>query len=167
LILFLWIFISKINKYKGEIMKTILSICVLVLIFSCSEKNESVESIVLEFRVAQFEPAADLTAMTVKNTKEEFYLKNEVLLNNYDIKTAEYSLWQGKHTVKLIMTEEGKEKWADITEKNIGNHIGMLLNNELVSAPLVNAKIDVGLALIQGIFTEEEAKKIVDGINRK
>jgi hypothetical protein len=37
----------------------------------------------------------------------------------------------------------------------------------LVSAPIVRAKIDAGLALIQGIFTEEEAKKIVKGLNRE
>lgn len=157
----------QVKHYKEETMKIIFSICLLVLIFSCSDTKEKTESVVLEFRIAEVEPAPGLTEMTVQNTKEKFYLHDEVLLNNEDFKSAEYTLWQGRPGVKLIMTEKGKEKWADITEQNIGNHIGMVLNNELVSAPLVRAKIDVGIAIIQGIFTEEEAKKIVEGLNRE
>ena len=42
----------------------------------------------------------------------------------------------------------------------------MILNGELVSALIVRARIDVGLAFIQGIFTEEEAKRIVTGLNQ-
>jgi preprotein translocase subunit SecD len=148
-------------------MKTILSVCILVLIFSCSEKTEPPEIVVLEFRIAEVDPRPGLTKMTVQNINADFYLHDEVLLNNDDIVYAEYTLWQDKPSVKLIMTDEGKEQWAEITEQNIGSHIGMVLNGELVSAPLVKAKIDAGLAIIQGIFTEEEAEKIVAGINQK
>jgi len=148
-------------------MKTIIFMCLLVLIFSCSDSKKVGEGVILEFRVAEVEPAPGLTKMIVQNTKETFYIHDEVLLNNEDIESAEYTLWQDRPGVKLIMTERVKEKWADITEQNIGNHIGMVLNNELVSAPLVRAKIDVGVAIIQGIFTEEEAKKIVEGLNRE
>jgi preprotein translocase subunit SecD len=154
------------NNYKGETMKTLLSICILVLIFSCSDQKETLEKIALEFRIAEVDPDSGLTHMTVQKINVDFYLHDEVLLNNSDIEYAEYTLWQDKPGVKLIMTDRGKEKWVEITEQNIGSHIGMVLNKKLVSAPIVRAKIDVGLAIIQGIFTEEEAKKIVAGLNR-
>jgi len=148
-------------------MKIALFFCLLGLFFSCSTTKEKTESINIEFKIAEVGPAPGLTKMNVRKIDKKFYLHNEVLLNNEDIESAEYTLWQDRPGVKLIMTEMGKEKWADITEQNIGKHIGMLLNGELVSAPLVRARIDVGLAIIQGIFTEDEAEKIVEGINRK
>jgi len=148
-------------------MKIILIFCLWGLFFSCTSIKEGPESITIEFKIAEAGPAPGLTKMNVRKIDKKFYLHNEVLLNNEDIESAEYTLWQDRPGVKLIMTERGKEKWADITEQNIGKHIGMLLNGELVSAPIVRARIDVGLAIIQGIFTEDEAEKIVDGINRK
>ena len=148
-------------------MKITLVFCLLGLLFSCTSTKEGAESITIEFKIAEVGSAPGLTKMKVRKIDRKFYLHNEVLLNNEDIKSAEYTLWQDRPGVKLIMTERGKEKWADITEQNIGKHIGMILNGELVSAPLVKGRIDVGLAIIQGIFTEDEARKIVEGITRK
>ena len=97
-------------------------------------------------------------------TRDKFYVHNQVLLTNDDIKSATFTLWQDRPGIKLNMTESGKAKWAQITEQNIDKNIGMILDGKLVCAPLVQARIDVGIAIINGIFTEKEAQKIAAGL---
>lgn len=47
--------------------------------------------------------------------------------------------------------------WADATEKSIGKRLGLIIDNILVSAPQVNARIEGGMtSLNRGIYTREE-----------
>jgi hypothetical protein len=63
-------------------MKIILSICLLGLFSSCSTTKEETERIIIEFRIAEVDPAPGLTELMVRNINENFYLRDEVLLNN-------------------------------------------------------------------------------------
>lgn len=156
------------NTLRGENkMKFILTFIVVLTFFSCSNQWEHTGQIKLEFRLADPKPANGLKKMSMYNTRDIFYIHNNVLLTNADIKSAEFTRWQNRPGVELHMTESGRVKWARITEENIGRNIGMLLDGKLVCAPLVRAKIDAGVAIINGIFTEEEAKEITAGLLRE
>lgn len=61
--------------------------------------------------------------------------------------------------VALEFTEEGKQLFAEATKQNIGKQIAIVLDDEVVSAPVVNAEITDGNAIITGHFTPEEAEK--------
>ncbi|MFC1683160.1 hypothetical protein ACFL0G_03025, partial [Candidatus Zixiibacteriota bacterium] len=110
------------------------------------------------------EPVEDLTMMVCTVSGETFYLHEEVLLSNADIESASPSSWDARPTVDLIFTEAGREKFARLTEENIGGRVGMLLDGELVTTPVIQASILEGKAVINGDFTEEEAKRIAAGI---
>lgn len=71
----------------------------------------------------------------------------------------------GKPAVSLTFTKEGGEKFAGITEKNVGKKVAILLDNQLVSAPVVQEKITGGQAQITGNFTLDEAKKLSIQLN--
>jgi preprotein translocase subunit SecD len=71
----------------------------------------------------------------------------------------------GKPSVSLQFTKEGGEKFAQITEKNIGKPLAIILDGELVSAPTVQEKIVGGQAQITGSFTVDEAKNLVIQLN--
>lgn len=62
--------------------------------------------------------------------------------------------------VKLEFNAEGKQKFADATRENIGNFIQIVMDDEVVSSPVVNAAITDGTAIITGSFTVEEAENL-------
>lgn len=70
-----------------------------------------------------------------------------------------------KPTISLEFSKEGAELFAAITEANIGKPLAIVLDNEIISAPLVNEKITGGSAVITGVFTNEEAKTLASQLN--
>ncbi|WP_352400594.1 protein translocase subunit SecD [Anaerotignum sp.] len=62
--------------------------------------------------------------------------------------------------VSLEFNEEGKEKFAQATEENIGKTIRIVMDDEVISAPVVQTKITDGNAMISGQFTGESAENL-------
>ena len=71
----------------------------------------------------------------------------------------------GKPAVSIEFTDEGAEKFAQLTEKNIGRPLPIILDNQVISAPVVQDKITGGSAQITGEFTTEEAKQLTIQLN--
>lgn len=71
----------------------------------------------------------------------------------------------GSPVISLEFTEEGGNKFSEITEKNIGLELPIILDNQIISAPVVDEKIVGGKAQISGSFTVEEAKKLAIQLN--
>jgi len=71
----------------------------------------------------------------------------------------------GKPQVALIFTDEGGKLFAKITERNVGKPVAIYLDQFLLSAPVVQQKIEGGNAVITGDFTVDEAKKLAIAIN--
>ncbi len=59
--------------------------------------------------------------------------------------------------VQLTFTNEGADKFADATEKNLNSIIYIIYDNEVVSSPRVQAKITGGTASITNMDSFEEA----------
>jgi len=62
-----------------------------------------------------------------------------------------------EYIVSLTFTEEGTAAFATATSENIGKHIGIVYDNELVSYPTVKSAITGGECYIDGMQTYEEA----------
>ena len=60
--------------------------------------------------------------------------------------------------VMMEMDQEGSEKWADITGKNIKKKIAIVLDDQVYSAPVVQNKIAGGSSQITGMDSPEEAR---------
>jgi preprotein translocase subunit SecD len=67
--------------------------------------------------------------------------------------------------VNLKFNEEGANIFAQMTEKNIGKPIAVFLDEEIITAPVVQERIDGGEAVITGQFKLEEAKALVERFN--
>lgn len=61
--------------------------------------------------------------------------------------------------VSLEFNEAGTKLFAQATADNIGKPIGIVLDDEMVSSPVVNSVIKDGKAMITGHFTPEEAER--------
>ena len=84
-----------------------------------------------------------------------------VRLTGEDLKNAKEQMGQNKApVVALEFTTQGAKKFADLTSANIGRHIGIYLDGEELTNPVVNEAITGGQAVITGQRTLEEAKNL-------
>lgn len=82
-------------------------------------------------------------------------------LTGEDLRDAKEQMDQGKNpVVALEFSDEGGDKFARLTEANIGRHIGIYLDGELLTNPVVNEAIAGGRAVITGQRTLDEAKDL-------
>ena len=88
-------------------------------------------------------------------------------LTGADLKSANvvFDSNTGKPAISIEFNEEGANKFENITEKNVGKPLAIILDNDIVSAPIVNEKISGGQAQISGTFTLDEAKKLEIQLN--
>ena len=92
-----------------------------------------------------------------------------MLLSNIDIASAEvfFSDEKSGPQLELNMTASGNTKLAQITEQNLHKPIAILVDQRLISAPIVQEKITGGMLKISGITSVAEAKRIVDEMHGK
>jgi len=88
-------------------------------------------------------------------------------LTGRDLSKSEVKFDQntGQPTVGLIFSQEGGEKFSEITGRNIGKPVAIFLDELPVTAPTVQEKITTGEAIISGQFTVEEAKQLSIQLN--
>ncbi|WP_026152582.1 protein translocase subunit SecD [Actinopolyspora halophila] len=65
-------------------------------------------------------------------------------------------------TVNLNFKQQGSQTWADFTSQNVGEQVGFVLDNQVVSAPGINQAIVGGNTQIEGDFTQEEADNLAN-----
>ena len=71
----------------------------------------------------------------------------------------------GEPVVHLELTSEGTQLFADITEKFYGQQISIYMDDQLLSAPTVQAHITSGSAQITGMETIDAAMELANQIN--
>ncbi len=93
-----------------------------------------------------------------------FVLGEEIILEGKDIRTAENSWAQFNGTTENVVvisfTEDGTDKFAQITEANIGETITIVYDDEVICAPIIQQAITDGKAIISGGLTEETAEHL-------
>jgi len=67
--------------------------------------------------------------------------------------------------INLSFNKEGSKLFADVTGRNVGKPVAVFLDNNLITAPVVQEKIMGGQAQITGQFTIQEAKELVGRFN--
>ena len=93
----------------------------------------------------------------------------ETVITGSDIKTASAQTGQDdmgnkEYSVELVLNDEGTTKFAEATAANIGKQISIIYDDDVISAPTVQAEIDGGTAYITGNFTYEEAENLASTI---
>ena len=68
------------------------------------------------------------------------------------------------YVVDLAFTEDGKQKFAEATQRNLGQPIYIIYNGEIVSAPYVQSVISDGRAQITGMESLESADRLASTI---
>lgn len=112
---------------------------------------------VLDFRIA--------TTTTQGTTTVSSFIPTALTGRLLEKATVEFDSRTGEPKVSLQFNSEGKELFAKITKENIGNIIGIFLDNKAISTPVVREAITNGQAQISGNFTPVEARDLVRNLN--
>lgn len=91
-------------------------------------------------------------------------------LTGADLKRAGVSFGQsaggiGGPAVDLEFTPEGAKKFSGLTEANVGKPVAIFLDDQLLTAPVVNEPILDGRAVITGNFDTETATRLAVQLN--
>lgn len=91
-------------------------------------------------------------------------------LTGKDLKKAAVSFGQsgnttGQPVVSLEFTQEGSQKFAEITQRNINKPVAIFLDDQLITNPIVNEPILSGQAVISGNFTSDSASQLAIQLN--
>jgi preprotein translocase subunit SecD len=68
-------------------------------------------------------------------------------------------------TVVLTFNADGKALFAKLTSENVGKTIGIFLDGQPISTPVVQEAIVDGTAVITGSFTPDQARTLVRNLN--
>lgn len=88
-------------------------------------------------------------------------------LTGKDLKKSSvtFNAQNGKPEISLQFTSDGGKKFGEITSRNVGKPVWILLDGQILTAPVVQQAIMDGNAVINGDFTLEDAKNKVITLN--
>jgi hypothetical protein len=118
-----------------------------------------------EVRLAEDSPTLGLREAKVSGSDRSVYLHDEVIVNNSDIAAARVVEGSGpsQYTVGVEFNASGAEKMGAATGSHIGKPVAILLDGQVVMAPVVRTPIRAS-AVVIGNFTKAQAERIVNGI---
>lgn len=96
--------------------------------------------------------------------------EGNTVLEGSDVASAEGQVAQdqtsknNKYIVSLTFTEEGADKFAEVTSANVDKQIYIVYDGEIISAPRVQEAITGGKCQIDGMASIEEAKDLASFI---
>ncbi len=66
--------------------------------------------------------------------------------------------------VQLEFNKEGEKQFGELTQANVGNRFAIVVDGEVISAPVINQAILGGSAEITGSFTDKEAHNLASAL---
>jgi len=86
-------------------------------------------------------------------------------LTEKDVASAElHNNSKGRPTVFLTFHDDAAVRELDITRRNVGGRVGIVVNGRIVSAPVVSSSSR--LLYIDGNYTEKQAEALVSAFNK-
>lgn len=84
-------------------------------------------------------------------------VRKEVPVSGRDLKNARVQKGRvGEPVIGFSLTPEGAPKFGALTSNNINRQLAIVLDNKVVSAPVINSRID-NEGVIEGSFTQQQA----------
>jgi tetratricopeptide (TPR) repeat protein len=160
-------FVELLEKAKSDVVKADI-------------KSNATRIVSLHFVADKNNPKA--FKMLTADGKEELYLENTPQFTLTDIYSARLEpvnlapemlevlkmrgITPPRYRVSVEFTPEGKDKLYKVTSGNINKRLGIIINNQLLIAPVIKEPLSGGEMSIQGALSEEQMKEIVEHINK-
>ncbi len=102
---------------------------------------------------------------TGKKTVQTCFVQIHPEMSGIDITDARVVMTQfGQRQISLEFNTQGAKKFGEVTEKNVGRRLGIVLDGTLYSAPVIQQAIFGGNAQITGDFSQEEAQNVATAL---
>lgn len=105
----------------------------------------------------------NLLAVGDADVQELLHVQKAPVIDESDVSSAEIQQYPGNTNlyIQITFTDEGGRRLAQVTRENIGRRIAMMVDGDVIAAPIIYAEISGGAALITGRFSKAEAKALV------
>lgn len=100
--------------------------------------------------------------MSAQPPKVPYVIKKQVLVSGADLTDAQPGFDQrsGEPIVSFRFNTSGARKFAQATSDNVGQPFAIVLDNEVISAPVIREPITGGSGQISGNFTVQQANDL-------
>jgi preprotein translocase subunit SecD len=107
-------------------------------------------------------PADDDVLMSAQAPKIPYVVKKQVLVSGGELQDAQPGFDQrsGEPIVSFRFNSTGSRKFAQATTDNVGQPFAIVLDNEVISAPVIREPITGGSGQISGSFTVQAANEL-------
>jgi protein-export membrane protein SecD len=107
-------------------------------------------------------PPESEVLMSASTPKTPYVVKKQVLVSGGDLTDAQPGFDQrsGEPIVSFRFNTSGSRKFAQATSENVGQPFAIVLDNEVISAPVIREPITGGSGQISGSFTVQAANDL-------
>ena len=107
-------------------------------------------------------PDADLLKATKKEGEQPYLIKRQIMVSGEDLTDAQPGFDQrtSEPIVSFRFNNNGARRFAQVTQENVGRPFAIVLDNEVISAPVIREPILGGSGQISGSFTVEQANDL-------
>jgi len=109
-------------------------------------------------------PQSTMPTMTVLSSQDQqpYTLEKQLAMKGEHISDASLGFHQntGEPVVTFALDNVGAKLFGDMTRKNIGRALAIVLDNEVITAPVIQGVIGSGRGEITGNFTSSEASDL-------
>jgi preprotein translocase subunit SecD len=107
----------------------------------------------------QTRPPPDSEILYGQKDKQPYLIEKRVLVSGADLTNAQPGFDQrtNEPIVSFRFNSNGARRFAQVTTENVGRPFAIVLDNEVISAPVIREPITQGSGQISGNFTVEQA----------
>ncbi|MEQ2006726.1 MAG: hypothetical protein ABMA26_08005 [Limisphaerales bacterium] len=153
-------------------MLSLLSACVTAITLVAAEPATPPA---FQIRLVQDVPNPNTEQMTIthsvtdtnRTTAEVLNVQKMPLMDHTAVRSAVVQKHRttGDPLIEVTFTDSGRKLFADVTRRNSGKRLAILVDGKLLSAPKVMMEIPNGIAVINGRFSERDAIEFATKVN--
>jgi preprotein translocase subunit SecD len=110
--------------------------------------------------VARRLPAGTEALPTMEDPNRVEVVSRRVIISGDMLTDAQATFQEGQPVVSFAFDNMGAKKFADASSKNVGKRFAIILDDQIISAPVIREPILGGRGVISGSFTVESAKDL-------
>ena len=89
-----------------------------------------------------------------------YIVEKRIVVGGERLTDAQATFEQGRPVVSFKFDTAGGKRFGDVTRDNVGKQLAIVLDDKVISAPVIREPILGGNGIISGNFTTEEAKDL-------
>jgi preprotein translocase subunit SecD len=105
------------------------------------------------------EPPADVEELPGRGNRQTYFVYKRVILTGRDLVDAQpgIDVRTNEPVLNFKFNTNGTRQFAQVTQENVGKPFAIVLDNEVLSAPIIREPILGGMGQISGNFTVQDA----------